>query len=186
MGDVKVTQVIILGKRPDTALKGELQNTKQRSMKVVLEREERQTKILQVAKNCMNLKEEGCSFTKITHVNNRRNDENWGTIDSSSKSGRKESHQCRLESSQAPSVVKVLMEKATLKFWYTNANSIVGKMDELRKRFESENADVIGIVETWATEDILDIELAFKGYNMYRKDRQGRKGCGAILYVEEK
>ena len=41
-------------------------------------------------------------------------------------------------------------------------------------------------MKTWASEDVLDTELALEGYNMDRKDRQGRMGDGAILYVNEK
>ena len=54
---------------------------------------------------------------------------------------------------------------------------------------ELEKPDIIGITESWAKEDILDIELAINGYTMFRKDRQNQnnKGHGAggiILYVK--
>ena len=59
-----------------------------------------------------------------------------------------------------------------LKCLYTNANSVISKIDELRDRVLSEAFDVIAITETWATEDISDCELVIDGYVMYRKDRQ--------------
>ena len=45
-----------------------------------------------------------------------------------------------------------------LKCFYTNANSLVGKMVELRQK--AQGLDVIGILETWATAHINDAELA--------------------------
>ena len=57
-----------------------------------------------------------------------------------------------------------------LKCFYTNANSVVGKMSELKLR--AQGFDSIGVVETWATADINDAELAIGGYNMFRVDRR--------------
>ena len=45
--------------------------------------------------------------------------------------------------------------------------------------------DVIGVVETWLTDDISDAELKVSGYELYRKDRTESKGGGIILYVKE-
>ena len=42
----------------------------------------------------------------------------------------------------------------TIKCFYTNANSVVGKMDKLRETVKDSN--IIEIVETWTTEDISD------------------------------
>jgi len=68
--------------------------------------------------------------------------------------------------------------------FYANANSVVGKMTELRLRVQG--YDVIGIVETWATNSINDAELAIEGYNMFRVDRMTCKGGGLIMYSHEK
>jgi len=57
-------------------------------------------------------------------------------------------------------------------------------MTELRLRVQSH--DVIGIVETWATNSINDAELATEGYNMFRADRMTCKGGGLIMYIHEK
>ena len=75
------------------------------------------------------------------------------------------------------------------KCMYTNANSIVGKIDELRQRISSTNYDIIAITESWAKDDVSDAELKIDGYLMYRKDKvvdSRVKGGGVLLYVNEK
>ena len=47
--------------------------------------------------------------------------------------------------------------------------------------------DVIGVTETWATDDILDSELALVRYDMFRQDRPVNRagaGGGVLLYVK--
>ena len=61
--DVKATQAIRLGRRPESQENGEPK--KPRALKVVLENEEQQTKLLKLAKNLRNLKEEGWSHVFI-------------------------------------------------------------------------------------------------------------------------
>jgi len=58
----------------------------------------------------------------------------------------------------------------SLKCLYTNANSLINKMDELRYR--AKEMDIIAVTETWATAEIKDGELDIEGYIMYRSDRQ--------------
>jgi len=48
------------------------------------------------------------------------------------------------------------------------------------------NCDIVGIVESWATEDIKDAELALDGFTMFRKDRGGERGGGLLLYVSDR
>lgn len=69
-------------------------------------------------------------------------------------------------------------EQDGLKCLYTNANSLINKMDELRHR--AEEMDIIAVTETWATAEITDRELDIEGYIMYRRDRQQGKGGGVI------
>ena len=57
-----------------------------------------------------------------------------------------------------------------LKCCYTNANSLIGKMSELKQR--TEGKDVVGISESWANENINDAELTIYGFNMFGMDRQ--------------
>ena len=70
-----------------------------------------------------------------------------------------------------------------LKCLYTNANSVVGKMNELRQRVDGQ--DIIGVVETWATDNVTDAELSIEGYTLYRQDRKETKGGGLIIYINK-
>jgi len=70
-----------------------------------------------------------------------------------------------------------------LKCFYTNVDSLLGKFEEFRNRVHEYH--IIGIVETWLTEDINDAELIIPGYELYRKDRRKGKGSGIILYMKE-
>ena len=71
---------------------------------------------------------------------------------------------------------------------YLNARSIVNKMNELEVVVELSKPDIIGITESWATEDVSNSELEIKGFAMFREDRKGAKaakGGGVILFVRE-
>jgi len=71
-----------------------------------------------------------------------------------------------------------------LRCMYTNANSLVNKMEELRLRIEHSQYDIVAVTETWAHRSVTDSELNVRGYVQFRKDRQGRGG-GVILYVRD-
>ena len=48
------------------------------------------------------------------------------------------------------------------------------------------NPDLIGITETWASNNILDAELYLSGYQMFRCDRStDNRGGGVLLYVRD-
>jgi len=70
-----------------------------------------------------------------------------------------------------------------LRCFYTNANSVLGKMQELRQRMQ--DFDVVGIAESWATGEIKDAELSVDGFNLYRMDRKGKAGGGLLIYVND-
>ena len=73
--------------------------------------------------------------------------------------------------------------------FYANARSIVNKLDELALYVSEEKPDVIGITETWLHEDILNSEIGFKGYTVFRKDRISNikiRGGGVMLYISNK
>jgi len=46
--------------------------------------------------------------------------------------------------------------------------------------------DMVGVTETWGSEEINDAEMSIKGFNMFRADRKGCRGGGVILYINEK
>ena len=69
---------------------------------------------------------------------------------------------------------------------YTNARSVINKMDMFQATVFELKPDVIGITESWANDNIGDAELSLDGYVMYRMDRNtSNKGGGVILYVKQ-
>ena len=72
---------------------------------------------------------------------------------------------------------------------YTNAQSIVKKMNELRVKIEVTNPDIIAIVETWCNEGINGDFLCINGYELIeRKDRndtEGGRGGGILVYAKK-
>ena len=77
--------------------------------------------------------------------------------------------------------------KNKLSCMYFNARSIVNKVDELEIYVKEEELDIIGISETWLTEEILTSEISLEGYTLYRKDRKDlvkTRGGGVALYVK--
>ena len=66
-----------------------------------------------------------------------------------------------------------------------NARSLVNKKSELDIMVADIEPRVIGITESWANKDIVDVELALTGYVMFRKDSRERRGGGVIVYIKE-
>ncbi|KAJ7425696.1 mitochondrial fission process protein 1 [Pitangus sulphuratus] len=66
---------------------------------------------------------------------------------------------------------------------YTNALSM-GNKQELEAIVQQESYEVVAITETW-WDDSHDWSAAMDGYELFRKDRQGRRGGGVALYVRE-
>jgi len=61
-----------------------------------------------------------------------------------------------------------------LKCLYTNARSVINKMDEFVANVAKLQPDIIGITESWANDKILDAELSLNG----------NKGRGVLLYAK--
>lgn len=72
----------------------------------------------------------------------------------------------------------------SLKCFYLNARSIKNKFSELEAIMISEGYDIVGITETWLSEEDGD-EYNIEGYKLFRKDRCNRRGGGVALYVNE-
>ena len=66
---------------------------------------------------------------------------------------------------------------------------ILNKTDELRIPAIENKIDVIGVAESWLSDNVIDAELCIDGYKLYQKDRlqvkPGREG-GILLYVKNK
>ena len=64
-----------------------------------------------------------------------------------------------------------------------NVRCVLNKRDELESFVSSLKPAMVALTETWLTSDVLDAEVNFTGYNLYRCDRLGRGGGGVILHV---
>jgi ribonuclease P/MRP protein subunit RPP40 len=70
---------------------------------------------------------------------------------------------------------------------YTNAQSVVNKMEELRVVVSLKRPDIIAITETWTNNDISDEFLCLDGYELIeRKDREDTdrgRGGGILIFA---
>ena len=68
-----------------------------------------------------------------------------------------------------------------LSCWYTNATSLNNKFDELISEVDRKKTQIIMICETWWTDaSVTNIE----GYNLFKKDRELKRGGGVCMYVD--
>ncbi|KAM9628635.1 uncharacterized protein ACIBXB_017819 [Morphnus guianensis] len=79
---------------------------------------------------------------------------------------------------------KVAGSIAQLKCIYTNARSMGNEQEELESIVQQENCDIVAITETW-WDDSHNWSAAMDGYKLFRRDRQGRRGCVVVLHVRE-
>ena len=64
---------------------------------------------------------------------------------------------------------------------YFNCRSLLPKLDELTALCSANNPDIVCLVETWLSADILDTEVSIPNYSILRLDRN-RHGGGVALY----
>ena len=76
-----------------------------------------------------------------------------------------------------------------MKILYTNAQSVVKKMAELRANVEMKKPDVVALTETWTNADISNDFLHINDYEIVeRKDREDTsrgRGGGILVYVKK-
>ena len=70
----------------------------------------------------------------------------------------------------------------SLNILYYNARSLLPKLDELSAIAEVERPDVICIVESWLSAEILNCEVSIESYEILRLDRN-RHGGGLVMYI---
>ena len=73
-----------------------------------------------------------------------------------------------------------------LNLYYTNADSLYNKLDELKIMLQAENIHIICITETCFNSELLDGEIAIPRFNTYRKDKINSstgKGGGTVMYM---
>nr|VZI45535.1 unnamed protein product [Spirometra erinaceieuropaei] len=74
---------------------------------------------------------------------------------------------------------------AKLRCLYTNAQSLLSKLNELKLCLVELSPDVLAVTETWLSGTISDNEVASPGYQIYRRDREHRQGGGIVVYVND-
>ena len=76
-----------------------------------------------------------------------------------------------------------------LSILYTNARSIVNKMQELKVLALTSQPDIIALTESWTHNEISNAYLAIPGYYIAarcdRKDTQNGRGGGILIYARE-
>jgi len=74
--------------------------------------------------------------------------------------------------------------KHNFKCMYFNARSLRNKMHELLAVTEAMKPDVIGITESWGSDEVSDSEFNIAGFDLFRADRgNGHHGGGVLLFV---
>nr|VZI44070.1 unnamed protein product [Spirometra erinaceieuropaei] len=69
-------------------------------------------------------------------------------------------------------------------FIYTNARSVLSKLDELRIHTYDLHPDVISIKETWLSDHVDDRELMLPGFQLFRRDRENKRGGDTVTFVK--
>jgi len=66
---------------------------------------------------------------------------------------------------------------------FTNAQSIVNKLAELRAIVYQHSPEIIGIADTWYNKEVGNAELHLQGYDLFRNDHVCGVGGGVMLFV---
>ena len=67
-----------------------------------------------------------------------------------------------------------------LNCYYTNANRLTNKLEELQVIVDIWKPKIIGITETWYDDTFLDSEIAIDGYTLFREDKKSAIGGGVL------
>ena len=70
----------------------------------------------------------------------------------------------------------------SLSVLFYNTRSILPKFDGLCSELEIHKPDIICLVESWLSDEVLDSEISLTNYQLYRLDRN-RHGGGIIIYT---
>ena len=81
------------------------------------------------------------------------------------------------------------VQEQGIKIMYTNARSIVNKIDELKSYVHTTDPDIVCITEAWTNSSISNHYLSIPGFQIVsrldRNDTQNGRGGGIIIYVKE-
>ena len=67
--------------------------------------------------------------------------------------------------------------------YYSNVQSIRNKFNEFTDSADNYKPLIIGITETWLSEEVKDSEIEIANYDIFRCDRLEGKGDGSIMYI---
>ena len=80
-------------------------------------------------------------------------------------------------------------DASDLDILYTNAQSVVNKIEELRILTAIHNPDIVIVTESWTNESVSNVYLNVNGYDIIerqdRKDTDKGRGGGIIVYVKK-
>ncbi|RZC34998.1 Exo endo phos domain containing protein, partial [Asbolus verrucosus] len=79
--------------------------------------------------------------------------------------------------------IKNRCKKYFLNCAYTNIASLLAKFDEFSAFVKKDKPSFILLTETWLTPSIPDTLISLGGYTVFRRDRIGRRGGGACIYI---
>ncbi|KAF8568817.1 hypothetical protein P879_08818 [Paragonimus westermani] len=74
-----------------------------------------------------------------------------------------------------------LTSRSSVSCLYTNTQGLLSKLAELRDTMASDTFSLVGLTETWLTDEITDAEIAIPGFSVLRSDR-GSQGGGVAPY----
>ncbi len=77
--------------------------------------------------------------------------------------------------------------KGDLKVYNTNSRNLRNKIDLLREKACVEEFDIIELTETWidaANKNFL-LEYEIEGYQLFHKDRKGKRGEGWLFMLRD-
>ena len=98
--------------------------------------------------------------------------------------------QCKEASLPHSQVKEDLTKMDHFEIWYTNADSLTNKLDELKSRVNEEKVEAIAVTEALPKHSLFTVqeeELAIQGFNSVSNFEMtnGCKGRGIIVYVKE-
>ena len=63
----------------------------------------------------------------------------------------------------------------------SNLHNLKNKEDEISVLLQNEFPDIVAFTEAWLPNDILDGEVTFDDYQMFRQDRSSKRGWGVLM-----
>ncbi|KAJ8894684.1 hypothetical protein PR048_007349 [Dryococelus australis] len=82
---------------------------------------------------------------------------------------------------------RMVKQSTSVKIMVVNCRSVYNKLEGFWEEVEGYGADIVVAVETWSTEEVLDIECRQDKFTIFRRDRDGRGGgIMAIKMIKER